>query len=121
MTESWRDIEGPKLLTLVLSHRGLIVCVRDLEPRARRSEIQMERIFAGRLQVDGIEKILSITATVNGQKLGRVEESSRFKTVNSYEVPDSASTKTERRSPSLCAKRSVSASHATLQLGQPQA
>ena len=55
MCEARRNVEGVDELALVLSDRLLCVIIRNLEPRARVSEVEVKLIFLVQLEIESIE------------------------------------------------------------------
>src|SRR3954464_12442114 len=79
-----REAQRLGLLALVLCQ--LIVGVRNLEPVARRENIQVERIASSRLEIDAIENHRGIADVVKRRELRRIEKAAGAAEIEHQEI-----------------------------------
>ena len=92
---SRRQVEGNDPLLLVLAR--LIVGVGNLQPVARRHEVQVKRIPGAGLIIDAIEESPGVSDVMDGPELGRIEKPAGPLGVEDQKGAEARAAQTERR------------------------
>src|SRR5215469_1831151 len=82
---SRRDAPGEDPLALVL--RKLVVGVGNLDPVARREQIQVEHVLSRGLEVETVKYSLVVSLVVEGGEFRRIQEAAAPDPVHGQEVP----------------------------------